>query len=64
MKNPSLVARRNVRPAKLQCQNCGRRLNTNTPAKAPKALSKTISSNVMGMLAGRLKSGLPLITSG
>ena len=64
MKKRSLVARRNRSLEKTGCVNCGNWFKSKAPPKAVKLLKRTINSKVTGMLAGRLKSGLPLMMWG
>ena len=41
-----------------------RRFSASIPKNAPNADSKIVNSKVIGMFAGRLKTGLPLIGYG
>ena len=63
-KNRSFVARRNRSLRNVGWYSCGSRLNANMHRNAVIALTRIVSSNVIGIAAGSPNSGLPEMTNG
>ena len=63
-KKRSVVARRKRSLLNTGWTKRGKPFSSNMPKKAVNALNRMITSNVTGMLAGKLNSGLPLIRNG
>jgi hypothetical protein len=63
-KKRSLVTRAKRRERSSGCESIGSLLKSSIPIKQESAAARTVSSKVMGMLAGMLKNGFPLTIQG
>ena len=64
MKNRSLVTRRNRALLNSGLYSSGSRFSPSIPNTAVSAENSTVHSKMIGMFAGRLNNGLPLIRNG